>query len=459
VAIVAPFRGLLYSASRVPDLERVLAPPTDTLQEETLAALRARSSSGVVHLEAPEGEGAARHARAADLLAAWKRDGILEQDERPAFYVAAIKYRARGMPDRTLWGLMARLRLEDEGSPGVTLLEEPDAAARQERLELGLALRTHVAPVVALFPDAAGDVSRTLEEVGRRPPDRWASDDAGMDLRLWRVADRGLVRSLGLALEPRPVWIVDGVDRYAGARDLRDRLRSSGAAPSQPGGRSWDHALAFLTALESPGLTLAPYHRVLKGTRRLGSRSLAGGHAAALFDVKNFSFESFDHRGEQIRRRLREAASRGRLAIAVYAGGADFSLYLLSDEVPEEALASLPEALRHVDVAVLEATLLAWARGMTHAEDEAASVRLADSVEKAMAWVDAGDGNAAFLLNAPGRDRITSMAGAGVMLPHRSICLLPRVPSGLVLDPLDPPDDVHALPPEPEPAPADDEPA
>jgi uncharacterized protein (DUF1015 family) len=360
-----------------------------------------------------------------------------------------------GMP-RALWGFLARLRLEEPGAPGVRFIESVDAAVRQELFDTALALRAHVAPVVALHSDAAGEIARVLEDVGRRPADRWATDDAGMELRLWRVADRGVVRALGLALEPLPIWIVEGVDRYAASRDLRDRLRAEDPAAA-PGSRTWDHTLAFLTALESPGLTLSAYHRVLKGARRFNARSLGGGPAAHLFEVKHFSFEQYDPRGEQIRRRLREAAGRGRIAIAVYAGGGDFSLYLLTGETSEGPLAALPGPLRQVDVSVLDASLLVWARGIAHAEGDAAAVRLADSVEKAMALVDAGEGSAAFLLNAPGRDVITAIADAGLTLPHRSVCLRPRVPAGLVVDPLDPADEVHPLPEPPEPVPAEDE--
>jgi uncharacterized protein (DUF1015 family) len=450
VPIVAPFRGLVFSSSRVPELERAIAPPADTLPEESRASWRARSPHNILHLDAPEGDEAGRHALAAARLADWRRDGVLEQDVRPAFYVAAIKYRARGMPERTLWGFLARLLLDETNASGIRPVEASDTGARQALLESALALRAHATPLVGLYPDAGGDVSRVLETVGRRPADRWAADDAGMDLRLWRVADRGVVRTLGLALRPLPLWIVEGADRYASALDLRDRLLADDPG-APPGSRTWHHTLAFLTGLESPGLTLAPYHRVLKGARRFNARSLGGGPAAQLFDVKHFSFEGYDHRGEQIRRRLREAAARGRTAIAVYGGGADFSLYLLAGDTSEGVLGALPEPLRKMDVAVLEASLLVWARGMTHAEDDSGAVRLAESVEKAMALVDAGEGSAAFLVNVPGRDALTAIADAGLTLPHRSVCLLPRVPSGLVIDVLDPVDEVHPLPDLPEP--------
>lgn len=460
--IVTPFRGLLFSASRVPELERVIAPPAGSLTAEARALLQARSPHHIVHLEPPQGNGPTEPGRpeqAAELLAAWRREGVLEQDIRPAFYVAALKYRARGMPERTLWGVLARMRLGESAtsSPDVRLLEAPDDAARAEILQWALALRTHVAPVLALHSDPGGEVARLLEDIGRRPADRWATDDSGLDLRLWRVADRGLVRSLGVLLEPLPIWIAEGVDRYAASRDLRDRLRSENSSPAPPGTRSYDHALAFLTALESPGLTLAPWHRVLKGARRFNARSLAGGPAAHLFELKHFSFDGFDHRGEQIRRRLREAATRGRIAIAVYAGGADFSLYLLAEHASEGVLAALAEPLRKADVAVLEVSLLVWARGIAHVEEGSAAVHLADSVERAMALVDSGDGSAAFLLNAPSREGIAAIAESGLTLPHRSITMLPRVPSGLVLDPLDPVDEVHALPEPPQPLPSEDD--
>ncbi len=452
MAIIAPFRGLLYSASRVPDLAQVIAPPGDALSDPALASHRAVPAS-IVHLDHPEGDAPQRYADAAGTLARWREDGTLEQDDRPSLYLAALRYTSRGMPEKTLRGLFARLRIEDASSPGVRAVEAAAEGLRRERRELTLALRAGISPLVALFSDPGGEVAADLGSPPRRPADLWAADETGLDIQLWRTSDPARMRRLAAGLAARRLWILDGQHLYEAARDVRDRMREEEGGALPAGSRSYDHVLAFLAPMESPGLTLMPYHRVLKAARRFNARSLAGGMASHLFDVKHFSFEGFDNRAEQIRRRLREAAARGRVAIALYAGGADFSLYLLrTEDQASDPLSALPEKLRGMDVAVLETALLPLVRSIAHTEDEPSAVRHTESAERALAWVDAGEGSAALLINPPSREVLTGLADEGLTMPPRSACVLPRVPAGLVMDPLDPVADVHEIPPDrPEP--------
>ena len=459
MATIAPFRGLLYSASRVPDLEPVLAPSHEPLSDERLDALRARGPLGIVHIDQP-GPDPEDRARAAAALSQWRRDGVLEQDARPGLYVAALRYRARGMAEKTLLGFFARLLIEGPDSEHVRCTEQPIEDEARNRAELTRALEAHVSPVTGLFEDPRQEISAVMDTVSRRPADRWASEASGLEVRLWRVTDAAAVHALVSGMKSRGIWILEEAHRWAAAREVRDALRAvEKDAPA--GSRSHDHALAFLAPLESPGITLTPWHRVIRGTRRFNARSFAGGSAGHIFDVKHFAFEGFDNRAEQVRRRLREAAARGRTSIGLYCGGGEFALYLLRDhQLPDEAAARLPGRLRGIDVAVLDTVLLPLARTVAHTEEDGASLLHFDSVTEAMASVDAGEGSAALLLNPPGLEPLIALSREGLALGPRSTGLLPRVPAGLVIDPLIPADDVHAAPqpmPGPSPVEADEE--
>ncbi len=445
MSTIAPFRGLLYSASRVPDLEPVLSPAHEPLNDERLDALRARGPLGIVHIDQP-GPGPEAHERAGATLSQWRRDGVLEQDPRPGLYVAALRYRARGMAEKTLLGFFARLLIEGPDSEHVRCTERPIDEASRSRARLTRALEANVSPVTGLFEDPGNELSAVMEAVSRRPADRWASEASGLDVRLWRVTDPTAVHALVNGMRARGIWIVEEAHRWAAAREVRDALRA--LEPDAPAGsRSHDHALAFLAPLESPGITFTPWHRVIRGSRRFNARSFAGGSAGHIFDVKHFAFEGYDNRAEQVRRRLREAAARGRTSVGLYCGGGEFALYLLRDgQIPDEAAAQLPGRLRGIDVAVLDTVLLPLARTVAHAEDNGASLLHFDSVAEAMASVDAGEGSAALLLNPPVRDTLIALSREGLALGPRSTGLLPRVPAGLVIDSLVPADDVHAAP-------------
>src|SRR5262245_11497176 len=104
VAMVVPFSGLLYSASRLPHRKPVVAPPSDVSSPETAEVLRSRDPHNTVHVDLPAGEAPARYAAAAVLLRQWRAAGVIERDESPAIYVSSQRYSVRGMPEKTRWG-------------------------------------------------------------------------------------------------------------------------------------------------------------------------------------------------------------------------------------------------------------------------------------------------------------------------------------------------------------------
>src|SRR5689334_24100599 len=139
---IRPFRALRYAPERVADLRSVVAPPYDVLSDGDRATLLAREPRNVVRLDAPQVEAGdeadERYRRAARTLAAWRSDGTLHKDPRPAIYVVEQTYRVPGSDlERTQRGFLARLRLEplDSGS-GVRPHERTLAAPREDRYRL-----------------------------------------------------------------------------------------------------------------------------------------------------------------------------------------------------------------------------------------------------------------------------------------------------------------------------------
>ena len=87
MADIAPLTPLRYDLA-LPrrDLAPVVAPPYDVIDAAQRAELAARDPHNVVQLILPEGEGDAKYAHAAELLAAWRAEGVLARDDEPAFY-------------------------------------------------------------------------------------------------------------------------------------------------------------------------------------------------------------------------------------------------------------------------------------------------------------------------------------------------------------------------------------
>ncbi len=96
---IRPFRALRYADEAVPDIAAVVSPPYDVITPTEQAALLARDPRNIVRLDLPAEERGDepddRYRRAARTLAAWRSDGTLRKDPRPAVYVYEQTYRCQ----------------------------------------------------------------------------------------------------------------------------------------------------------------------------------------------------------------------------------------------------------------------------------------------------------------------------------------------------------------------------
>jgi uncharacterized protein (DUF1015 family) len=441
MATVIPFRGLLYSPSRITDLKPVVAPPYDVISPEKEGDLRRRHPCNIVHLILPEPEGALdKNARAASLLETWRHEGVLVQDDKPCYYVVSQRYTIKGLGERTRFGLVARIKIEDQSAGKILPHERTIDVQMQDRLALLAATRVQISQVFMLYSDPDGTVAGAVESVAGRPAERWVVDDQETKTDLWRITDPALVGTIHEGLKDRILYIADGNNRYEAARAFR-----AGESPAS-GERAHDYVMAHLTSVDSPGVTILPYHRAVFGQEDL-DRATFSRKAREFFDVKEFAFEGIQPRSEQIRRKLREAARPGRNLYAAYLGGGGYLLLIVQADLDRAGIlgGALPGPLQELDVSVLHHLLFERILGIGPEEQipEEGPLRYTDDIDRAMAWVDADEAQVAILLNPTPREHLIAVAAAGLQMPPRSTYFYPKVLTGLVLNPLDPADEVH----------------
>jgi uncharacterized protein (DUF1015 family) len=319
-------------------------------------------------------------------------------------------------------------------------------APRTDRTDLLKATRTQLSQIFLLYADPDAVVARAVEAVAAHPAERWAVDDAGTEARLWRITDASAIASLTDGLAGRTLWIADGHHRYEASRAFRDSMRAQDG--SKPGSRSYDYVMACLTSMDSAGVTILPYHRAIGDHKELDRAALTK-KVREFFDVKEFSFEGFDPRAEQIRRRLREGARSGRNTYAAYTGPGSFLLLLVKEGLDRKKHLgdALAEPLHHLDVSVLHHLLFEKALGISieHQRREGGPLHYTDDIDRALAWVDAGEAQVALLLNPTAKEHLMSVAAAGLQMPQKSTFFYPKVLTGLVLNPLEPVEEVQTV--------------
>ena len=413
MADVEPLLALHYDLARVGGLQPVAAPPYDVIDAEQRAALVSRSPYNVVEIDLPR-DGGDPYAHAADVLATWTADGIVVRDGEPALWALAQDYTGPDGRARTRHGVFARVRVEDYGPGRIRPHERTHPGPKEDRLRLTRATRANLSPIFSLYDDPGNAAWGAVEPHTETSPWGEVVDEDGTRHRLWRIADPQAVSGFQDALRGVELLIADGHHRYETARIY---AREPGAPPGA------DHVLMCLVALQDPGLTVFPTHRLVTG---LDDAKRAALQAALARDWDGVSTDEL------------EPPPADAVQVGYYDGSTPQRLTLKDPRIAADALPGKPEAYRRLDTAVLEALILEGALGMS--EDDISHLHGLDyarTVAQARERVDRGTADAAFFMAATPVSRVRDVAAAGENMPPKSTYFYPKVLTGMVFNPLE----------------------
>jgi uncharacterized protein (DUF1015 family) len=438
MATLIPFRGVRYNPVRIHNINLVVAPPYDVIDDAAQRALHERHPHNVIRLELgldqpDDGPGRNRYTRAGAWLTEWLTKGVLVRDPEAALYPYQVEYQDPSDPDRpvtrVLKGFLATIELADFGSGRIYPHENTRAAAKADRLSLMEACRANVSPIFSLFSDPDGTIPGIIDRALEcEKPCVELQDADGLRHRLWRLADPGLLRATAEALAPKPLFIADGHHRYETALAYRT-LRRRRAGLSEDGtGRPFDNVLMFCSSLEEPGLTVLPTHRVLRATLPEPQPLLA--RLRRLFQIEEIAVGG-GAEPDARRRLLRVLRAQGDAHPAFGMAVRNAPAYYVLTLKPEHRPPVSGSPRERLDVSLLHHHLLEpLALSKT---DEEAIIYTKDAQE-AVDLVRQGAGTAALLLNPTKVSEVRAVAAAGERMPHKSTYFFPKPITGLVLN-------------------------
>ena len=328
---------------------------------------------------------------------------MLKVDTSPAFYLYDHYSEIGGLRTRRR-GFLGALRLYQEGRGIVRPHERTFPKAKLDRLKLLRATRTNTSPVFGLYQDEKGEIAKALEAWMVRGPARLVAEArVGVDRHLvWALDDKPLTGKLTAALKEQRVYIADGHHRYeTGLAYLKEEIESAKIDFDED---SSHFTLAYLCALDDPGLRILGTHRVVRGADAAMDEIVA-----RMFDTAALDPASHDDL---------------RPGIVLVRDGTWTGLTPKADL----DLSAMPESWRTLPVAQAEELLIEPARKL------GASVTYEHDVEQAIA--QAHDGVTTVLIRAVEPRTLKQVADSWERLPQKTTYFYPKVPAGLVLRPL-----------------------
>jgi uncharacterized protein (DUF1015 family) len=377
VARIRPFRAVRYDERRAGPLGSLLALPYDVIGPEQRERYLASSPYNVVRLILPDSS-----EEAARLFAEWRREGILVEEDEEAVWWLRQEYEGPDGVARTRQGVVVSLGLEPYAAGVVRPHERTHAGPKATQLDLLRATHASLSPILLLYDDPSAGARRALETLVDGEPLLSAQDGPSTN-SVWRITDPEAIAAARDALADQRLVIADGHHRYETALAFHE----------EQGTEQSGWTMAVLVNTHGEGLTIYPTHRVVGRAPELDNgfrvTPVSGGPQEALA-----ALERVDHEHP---------------AFVLYRGG-------------EAALVEAPGE-HSLDAAALERLRLE-------------QVTYTPRTDEAVALVDSGRAEAAFLLRPPTIEQVEAVAEAGETMPQKSTYFYPKLFSGLLFHPV-----------------------
>jgi uncharacterized protein (DUF1015 family) len=417
MADVQPLRALHYDPAVAGPLADVVAPPYDVIDAAQRAELVARSPYNVVGVDLPQGE-PDRYAAARELFESWQLQGALVRDSEPALWAHTQDYSGPDGHRRTRRGFFCRVRIEGYGPGRVRPHERTHPGPKEDRLRLTRATRANISPIFSLFSDPANAAWAALEPFTAQTPWGEVADSDETVHRLWRVSDAQAIAAVQAATRDAELLIADGHHRYETMQAYADEIGGDG---------EHRYILMCLVALQDPGLTVFPTHRLVN--------RLDDARRAALGQALERDFEIAEVPIDEVA----PAPGGGPLQLG-YVTSQDeraYRLTLKDQAIADAALSGHSDAYRHLDTGVLETLLLKGALGLS--DDDISHFNglfYARDTAEAIAKVRSGEYDAAFLMRPTPVSQVRDVADEGENMPPKSTYFFPKLLTGLLFNPL-----------------------
>jgi len=465
MARIYPFRALRYDTARV-RMEDVVTQPYDKISPEMQQRYYEQSPYNLIRIILgkhepgdtepqeflPAGEKAHNvYTRAAEYLRDWRADGIFAQESDPALFGYSQTYTVPNSTEvRERRGFIALGHLYDYADKVVYRHEQTFPKHKSDRMALFKATRAYCEQVYMLYSDPGFTAEKLIFGASRdgkdtRPADLAITDEYGVVHRVWKITDPSLINLLLTAMADKKLIIADGHHRYetsvAYAKERSAQLKlplnepldpEEKVSPSHLPTPPFPEAAMMMTFvnMDAPGITILPTHRVVVGLEDFSSPDFIT-KASEYYAVEELADSAS---GSDLIQRLDKTSGDSFIAAT---GDGNYLLTPQPDAIAP-LMQDLPLKQRQLGVAQLHTVVLDHLLGLDpDTITRLGKVRYIRDAQEAVALVDSGEADVAFLIKPITLDQLRDVSLAGDVMPQKSTDFYPKLLSGLAIYALD----------------------
>jgi uncharacterized protein (DUF1015 family) len=425
MAEVSPFCGIRYNREIVKDIAAVICPPYDIITPQQQKLYYERSDYNIIRLEHPlqDYPGYSKYTRAAITFQEWLKQGVLQPDNYPAFYLHDQYFTYMGERKRRR-GLVTRVRLEPWGK-SIYPHEETFPKAKSDRLQLMRACQANFSPLLCLYSDPGQEVAQILLEASQDSP-IIELDDSGESHIVWAITKSKFQQQISRSLLTQPLYMADGHHRYETALNYQQERLQASCDSNEASSAAFNYVMMTLVEFSDPGLVVFPIHRLVRGIAPSTLLRLR----KQLEDF--FILESIPLTEDLIS--SLECKLPGNAMLGVLGLEPQVLITLsprpaIEDMMPE----TRSQAYKTFDTSLVYHLILDRMLGLA---SDSENLAYTVDVNEACHMINESGYQLAFLLNPPNLATIKAIVDAKDKMPRKSSYFYPKLPTGLIINPL-----------------------
>lgn len=435
MAIIKPFRGLRYNQGVITDMASVMTPPYDVISPQEQERYYQIHPNNIIRLDfgkdlPGDSEKANKYTRAAEFFRAWRKEGILRQEDSPAIYIYDQEFLS-GNIWLTRRGFIALVRLEPFDKGSIYPHEQTLPGPKADRLKLTQSCRANLSSIFALFPDETNEIDAALLAMTSTKPEVDFVDDTGVKNKLWVIKEKQTIDRLVGRMKEKPLFIADGHHRYETALVYKEQMQKEhgGSQADLPS----DYVMMVCVSMNNKGLKILPAHRLVRNIKdfRL-DRILPVLHESFRIELLGKGCAVKDCMA-----RLNNAPETH--AFIMYAGQEDayYKLSLNNEKIIDTIFANDHPEWRHLDAGILHGVIINKVLGIA-ADDVTIKeyVKYVKEEAEAVSLVRSGQYQLAFFLKPTRIEQVKEIASARKVMPPKSTYFYPKLITGIVINSL-----------------------
>lgn len=440
MATIKPFRGIRYNAQRFADqMNRLVAPPYDVIDDEQLSALYERHINNIVrmelnkHAETDQAENN-RYTRARRYLMDWLAEGDLIIEDRPVLYVHEQTFEDERGNQIKRRGFIGLVELAEYSEKIVLPHERTLRGPKEDRLALMKATECNLSQIFMLYDDSEDVVAEILAAACEGQPIIDITTPDGIQHVMWRVVDVEAQEKVVAFFGDQQLLIADGHHRYETALAYRDFRRECAEIDSSSA--PYDYVMTFLVNMHDEGLVIFPTHRVVHSWPQFDAQSLR----VTLDESPYFELTELDANStpEALTEQLEQAGQEvPSFVLLCKQWSAPLLVKFVGDVNAELFRDETPDDVRALDVAVLHEGILERVLGIDlSVQAEGTHIDYYKKFNEAMNAHAAEQTQLTVIMNATPIEQVASVCRSGGKMPQKSTYFYPKILSGLVINPL-----------------------